>query len=318
MTERIKVGNVLGETFSFAQARWATILHLGFVPLVIAMLIAIGLTFALLDVQALQGVDTSNGFNFSTVFRFPAALSVLIAGAGIVVIALLFSGFITSVIRLVALGEEPTGMLVIRIDGPTIRVFCAQLIMAVINYAVIVICLLIAMALVGVSFGDISSMFPVIMEMAELSERGGTPSPEMLEPLQKPAAAIVWSFLLMIIPLVFLNVRLAPFIPGSAVQNRLFLVGGYSLSAGRFWTLLATFFVFGLCMFVMMIIYSIFNAILEGFGNLSNLGGVMAIIGMVFTALSFIASLVYQIFVTGIQSALYGVVYRRLQDEKSS
>jgi|GEM_PF-2481259 len=315
MAEKFPVGEALNETFQFALNRWGTVLRFGWAPMVLAIVLSIGLAWSILDIPALEAVDDDPDsiFPLSQFLKMSAPMAITAVIAGSLFISFILSGFMASVFRLVALGEERPGFVHLRFDGPAQRVFIANLIQGAINMVIYAAAFFIASLTTGIAIGDafgaISEFFSLI---AQSAETGGQVDAADIGETVAPVGLFFVAGLFATLPMIYVNVRLAPFLAGSASENRLLLLGAFRLTAGNFWPL---FFFYLLLMVVMMVIVFVFQLVIGIVDALSALpsDGVFALIGYLASALGFIATLAYQLFVYAIQFGAQGVIYRRLK-----
>ena len=282
MSERLPVGDTLNEAFQFGLRRIGTVIRLGWLPMALVFGMGAGLVRLIFDVSTLESSeDPSILLNPEAYLTVPAPVAVLLGVVVLIIAMLLMAGFMASVYRLVALGEDRGGYFDLRFDGPSVRVFWAQLIIALIGYGIFAIAFLLASVVTGGSGG-----VAVVLSLAVL-------------------------FALPV--LAFVNVRLAAFPAGSAAENRLFFRGAFDLSKGRFWSIFGVYFFLVLALMVFGIIYTILSSILEMLASLGGAGGALAAIGVVFTALQIGMMIFYQAFVLGVQLSTQAIIYRRLK-----
>ncbi len=315
MAEKFATGEALNETFQFALNRWGTVLRFGWAPLALTIAISIGLAWTILDIKALEAAEDNPEFIFQLdqLLRMPMPTAILLALAGSLFITILLSGFMASVYRLVALGEERPGFIQLRFDGPAQRVFIATLILSLINFAIYAAAFLAASMTTGISpgaaFGAVGEFSRLVSESASA---GGAIDAADIGDSVAPVGLFFVAVLFALLPMILVNVRMAPFMAGSAAENRLLLVGAFRLTAGNFW---GVFFYYVLLLIVMMIIAFVFQLVMGVIEALSGLpsSGVFALIGYLASALGLIATLAYQLFVSAIQYGGQGVIYRRLK-----
>ena len=318
MAEKFATGDALNETFQFALNRWGTVLRFGWAPSLLAVALSLGLAWLIFDFSVLQAVedDPEVIFKFDELLKMPLATAIVLGLAVSLLISLLLAGFMASVYRLVALGEERPGFVQLRFDGPAQRVFIANLILSVINLAVYAAAFLVASMATGISpgaaFGALGEFFALVAEASEAASAGAQIDPDDINESVAPVGLFFVAILFAIVPAIYVNVRLAPFLAGSAAENRLLLVGAFRLTAGNFWRI---FFYYVLLLIVMTIIVFAFQIVMTIIETLSGLpsSGIFAIIGYIASALGFIATVAYQLFTYAIQFGGQGVIYRRLK-----
>ncbi len=314
MKVKFPVGETLNETFQFALHRWSAVFRFGWAPLLIAIALAVGLFYAIIDVAALEAADDpAELFQFSQFVRVPGLVAIALAVAGALIISLVMAGFMASVFRLVILGEDDGRLINVRLDGPAVRVFLAQLILGVINYGIFLIAVLVASAMTSVSVGAAFSAVPEAIRLAAESSAAGTdPDPSQIGETIAPIGLFGVGFLLALIPMIFVNIRLAPFAAGSAAENRLLLLGAFRLTSGNFWPLLGYYILLVLALMVIGFVFQIVIGVIDLLSGLPS-GGAFAVIGALATVLGVVASVAYQLFVMGLQLGGQGIIYRRLK-----
>lgn len=315
MAEQLRIGDALNETFQFAVQRWLTILRLGWAPLLMAMLISTVVAMGIFDFAALRALeDDPNGLlQFADYVRLPIPAAILLGVLAMVAVSLIVSGFMASVFRLVALGEEQPGFFNIRVDGPAMRVFVAQWIITAIICGIFLVALLVGSLLTGITmsaaFGSISEFFRIV---AESAAEGTQPAAQTMRESVAPMGLFGVAFLLSIIPMIFVNIRLAPFMAGSAVENRLLLAGSFSLTKGKFWSLFGYYLLLALSLMAIGIIYNIVFSIVDVLTSLPA-GGLFGIIALLANLFAIALTLAYQIFTMALQLGGQGIIYRRLK-----
>lgn len=316
MTQKLPIGDVLNEAFQFGLHRWGTVIRFGWAPMLAGILVFAFAAVAILRFEAFNTLEDAESFDaLKEIFRLPMPMAVLVGGAAFAAFLFFFSGFMASVYRLVALGEDRPGIFHLRFDGPAIRVFWAYIIYTLINYAVFGVAFLAALAMTGQSpgevFGGLMQFFVLVVEAAE---EGGEPDPAALEPLFAYMSAFGLGFLIAIIPLIYVNVRMTPFLPGSAAENRILLFGSFALSKGHFWS------IFGALLLMILLIFAVsivFQLAITFFDLLSQLligqGGGIAVGGAIVSIAVVVASVILQAFTYGVQFSTQAIIYRRLK-----
>ena len=193
--------------------------------------------------------------------------------------------------------------------------FWAQVVLAIINHSLYGIGFLAAATIAGQSplesFGAIFRFFTIVLAAAE---SGAEPDPDQLLMLVDHIGVFALAGLLTMIPLIFVNVRLAPFVAGSAVENRLLLFGAFNLTKGQFWSIVGFYILLLLMLMVIGIAFTLISSIFEVLAALGSGGdGILALVGFVFAALLFVSYILYQSFIIGVQFAAPAVMYRRLK-----
>ena len=315
MAEKFATGEALNETIQFALNRWGTVLRFGWAPMALVLAISLGLAWAIFDVKALEAAEDNPEviFQFDQYLKMALSAAIMLGIAGSILISFILAGFMASVYRLVALGEERPGFVHLRFDGPAQRVFIANLILSLINMVLYAAAFFVASLTTGVSpgdaFGAIGEFFTVVGQAAEAGDQF---DPTGVGDTIAPIGLFFVAGLFAMLPMIYVNIRLAPFLAGSAAENRLLLLGSLRLTAGNFWGL---FLYFLLLIIVMMVIAFVFQLVIGIVDALSGLpsNGVFALFGYIASAIGFIATVAYQLFIYAIQFGGQGVVYRRLK-----
>lgn len=314
MQNKLSVGEALNETFQFAVNRWPAILRFGWAPVVMAMLISVLLAVVLIDRKAIQAMEdgTQTLGQFTDILSVPGpAAFVLVLGAGLAILVLM-SGFMANVYRLVALGENPDGLVHLRFDGPAMRVLAASVVLNILNFGLYLVALLAASLMTGISLGDAFGAIGEFMQLVINAAQSGQPvNPEAIGDSVAPFGLFGVAFVLFIIPFVYLNVRLAPFVAGSAAENRLLLMGAFQLTKGNFLPLLGYFILLFGALILLSIVFQIAVGIFDAVGSLS--GGAFAPLAFIAGLISLGLSFVYQLFTMALQMGGQGIIYRRLK-----
>ncbi|WP_411818450.1 hypothetical protein [Hyphococcus sp. DH-69] len=315
MSHNIRIGDALNESFQFGLRRWFTVFRLGWLPLLASGMAALGLQYLIFDMAALEAaVEAGANFNLAEVMRVSSFLAFGLMLIVFVFMIAVVSGLLASIYRLVALGEEREGYVDLRFDGPAQRVFWAQLIVTLINVSVILVFVVIAIPMTGSSFGEVFKSlgaFSLLMQSAMADPNVGQPDQATLEALYAPLGSVFLGVFVALLPLAYINIRLSPFSPGSAAENRLLFFGSLELTKGRFFSLLGLFFLFTLALLLVGIIYSLVTGIFE---MMATIGGpnILAVIAMLSKFILFGLMVVYNIFIIGVQASLHAIIYRQL------
>ena len=315
MSDRIQAGDILNEAFQFGYRRWLTVFRFLWMPFLVAGLFGFAALNVVFDAEALNAMtETSSIQNLGAAMKVSLPTAVFIAIAGFALMLFLYSGVFASIFRLVALGEERPGLFQLRFDGPAQRVLWAQLIMTLINYAVVLAAGLVSLALSGQSFASVMAALNEFMSIVAAASATGAsqPAPESVQHLAAPMSVIFQTMLFSLPPLIYLNVKLAPFLPGSAAENRLLLFGAFRMTAGHAWSIFLVFVMFFMVMVIIGVVYSLAMSFVEMMAGLSG-AGVLALLGAVFSFISLVAAVAYQVFVMGVQMSLQAIIYRRLK-----
>ncbi|MEO1135069.1 MAG: hypothetical protein AAFW68_00485 [Pseudomonadota bacterium] len=314
MSDRVQIGDVLNEAFQFGYQRWTTVFRFAWLPIVLSMLVAYGVGYLVLDMQAVEAAsDSESTGDLSRLLKAPPGLAVLIGLAGGVLSLAIFSGPMASIYRLVALGEERPGFAQLRFDGPAQRVFWGQLILSSLSLAVSFVAVILMLALNGFGLGDVfnaGSNFVSLVSAAS-NDPAFQPTQAQIEQMA-PIGAAFLGVIVAAPVLIYLNIKLAPFLPGSAAKNRLFLFGAFRMTTGYFWLIFGLYVLFILAMLVVAFVYMLVMSFLEVMAGLGG-GGALALISGLFGLFSVAVGLAYQVFVIGVQMSLQAIVYRRLE-----
>ncbi|WDI31423.1 hypothetical protein PUV54_15845 [Hyphococcus flavus] len=313
MSGRLVVGEVLNETFQFGMQRWSSVFRFAWAPLIIAGLITWGLFQFVFDVEALEAAEKAADFSgFDEILNVSPAVAILAGLAGGVLMMAVLAGAFASIYRLVALGEDRPGFVQLRFDGPAQRVFVAQIILTLINYGTVLLAVLLGLTFAGASIGDFFSssreFFSLVMQAGQ--DPNFQPSEEEMQAMAAPIGGVMLGGLIAAPVLIFINIKLAPFVAGSAAENRLLLFGAYRLTSSYFWPLFGVSALFILALFAMAMAFSLAMSFVE---VMSTLGGSLGFIGSLFSIIGVALSLAYQVFVVGLQLSFQGIIYRQLK-----
>lgn len=316
MSKSIPIAEVLNESFQFGLQRWGTVIRLAWAPTVIILLLVGGFFGLVINFEMFtEGGEIETLQNFNDYLRMPAPAAIGLGVVLYVIMALLYCGVMASIFRLVALGEDQPGIINVRLDGPAWRVFWASIILSLVSTLIWLIAFGIALPMTGKSFGayfsDLGAFFSAIMVAAQTgSEEAAAAQVTAFFGYWK---AFVYAFLIAIVPLIYLNVRLAPFVAGSAAENRLILFGSLQLTQGRFWPILGAWILLTLMIFVISIVFELVSSIFEILMGLGGIGGAFAIITGVVAIIYIALAIFYYAVIYGAQLAFHAVIYRRLK-----
>ncbi|MHA7873650.1 MAG: hypothetical protein ACX939_14975, partial [Hyphococcus sp.] len=265
MSRQLPIGDVMNEAVQFALHRWLTVLRFAWLPGVVSIVL-FGAFFAALFDPALFMSESpeEQAAALMAGLRMPWQTAVAIGVVLYGIVTFLFSGVAASLYRLVILGEDRPGVFHLRIDGPAFRVFLAFVIVFLISSAVSGAAMMAALAVTGQSWGDVVEGVKAFAALVEASEAGGEPDDMAVFGALAPLFQVLGAaFLFWVIPTVYFAVKLAPFPPGSAAENRLLLFGSFAMTFGHFWSILGIFILYILFIMVLSIIYGLADTILQ-------------------------------------------------------
>lgn len=315
MSEKLPVGDVLNEAFQFGLHRWATILRFAWLPVVLMIAVFLAYIFAVLDMTTFMALDGESGDleMLSDLLRVPMSVAVVVGIVLYIVLSIPIAGFIASVYRLVALGEERPGLFQLRVDGPAWRVFWAYIIMALISTLIWAGAAAAAFSLTGNSLPEVASAFYNLFAFAAEVDGASQPSPEMLDPFVNSFNAIFLAMLFALIPILYVNIKLTPFLPGSASENRLLLIGSFRMTFGHFWSILGIFILLIIFLLIISLIFQLAMVALQLLVSfLAVQGAGLEIVAMVLGILFIVVSIFFQAFIMAVQIAAPAIIYRRL------
>ncbi len=315
MAEKFAVGEALNETFQFAIHRWGSVLRFGWAPIALVIALSFGLVWMIVDINALEAAEDNPEILVETEkwLKTSWATAIVLIGVGSVAMSFILAGFMASVYRLVALGEERPGFIHLRFDGPAQRVFIANLILSLINFGIYAVAFLIASATTGFSPGEaFAAIGEFLRIVSEAAQAGGQVDESAFGDSIAPVGLFFIAFVYAVLPMIYINIRLAPFLSGSAAENRLLLLGSFRLTGGNFWGLFGFYLLLFIVMMVIVFAFQIIIGILDALSALPS-SGLFALIGYIAGAISFIATVAYQVFAYAIQFGAQGVIYRRLK-----
>lgn len=321
MSDKVRIGGVLNEAVMFGAHHWLTYVRFAWAPFVLIALLSIGLTALLIDFGAIAAAGEATGqlqaFSFDTLFRLPVPVTIVAFAALGLVIAFLMAGPVASIARLVILGEKNPGLVHVRMDGPARRVFIAMVISGLINIVIWAV----AVAIVQFFFDQNPfSGFGTLIELMKTSgvagANGTAPSlsPEQLDEFKNVMAAWGGVFFLTIIPSIYVGLKLVPFVPGSAAENRLILMKSLRMTRGHFWSIFGAYVLFvvflGIAGIVLGLSLEIINVLL---GFLANQGTALAVVGIILVVIVNLIEFVFNLFSATAQLALSAIIYRRIE-----
>lgn len=315
MSTKLPVGETINEAFQFGLHRWGAVLRFGWLPVVVSMVVFLATALLIIDFSAFPAYDVEleSSEELGDILRFPAPVAAIIGLAAYILVFLLMSGVLASIYRLAALGEDRPGVFQLRMDGPAKRVFFALIILALINLIVWVVSLNIGLSVRGSSWEELFSGFRHLVALPAATDSNGGAligNEEALGWFQ----AYFYSSLIAIIPLIYVNVKLVPFVAGSAAENRLWLIGSFVKTTGHFWSLIGISILMVLLIIVIAIAFQLVMMIVQLLSvALIALGSGFTILGGILIFAIFPASIWYSGFVYALQFGVQGIIYRRLK-----
>jgi len=316
MSQKLPVGDVLNEAVQFGLHRWSTVLRFALGPMLVSILLSGVVAAVLLEPSFFteSGKDVTLE-SMKDGLRFTMPITALVGGLAYLFVIFLFCGVMASMYRLVALGEERRGFFQLRMDGPAKRVFFAYLILMILNLAIWGIAFYFALGMTGDSWDTIGKAFGEFMAFAAVAEQANESEVEAammaLMPTLKPfGLAILYA----VLPLIYVNTKLAPFPAGSAAENRLLLIGSFAMTFGHFWSVLGVSI---LGFIFLMLLNMIFRLSMKVFEMISELlltqGAGMAVLAAIIGIGIVALSIFFQLFTFAFQTSLHAIIYRRLK-----
>lgn len=303
----LSAGEVLNEAFQFALQRWGTVLRYAWLPALLCLGLIVLYSAAVFgDAEALDGEAAEMSL------RMPAFAAIVLGMVVFAACAYLYAGFMTSVFRLVATGEERDGFAHLRMDEPVIRVFWAVLIINGISLALMGVS---ALFVLNAMNAALDSVVNAIMDLDTiLAAASGTTTNASSERLAERLGLFFLSGALALGPIIYLSIRLTTFAAASAVENRLVLFGSLHLTQGRFWPIFLIQLLILVCLVALSVIVDLGEAILTMLGEvLTAFGGVGALGGAAVLGVVFLIGVVFQVFAATVQLSAQGIIYRRLK-----
>lgn len=315
MSQKVPVGEVMNEAVQFGLHRWATVLRFAWAPTVFSILLFLLFFAALFSPSFFTSMNEAADFSdLKEGMRFSVPLAIAGAAAIYLFIILLYCGVAASLFRLVALGEERPGIVQLRLDGPAFRVFFSYLIIMIISGVIWTAAIMAAMAMNGESWSSLMEGLKNFGELAAAAEQDSADELAALGALMTPFKIFGLAFLFAAIPLIYMSVKLAPFPPGSAAENRLLLFGSLSMTVGHAWSIFGVFLLYIAFVMVLSIVYGLADAVLQGLADLlTSFGSVFAIVALVMYLLLAAVAIFFQLFMMAIQYAVPAIIYRRLK-----
>ena len=316
MSDKLPVGGVVNEAVMFGLHRWTTYARFFWAPLLLITVLVVAFIILAFDFSALNGIEENDPDALGALIdslRMPPALLIPLGmafGLGALFIA---AGPSASIYRLIILGENRPGLIHLRFDGPAVRVFLAMIVMALINFLIWGVALLIADIMSDKSIMDGFRAFGDLLTLVAESEEGDI-DPDRALSVMGEMSVPTTAFLLTIIPSIYCNIKLAPFVPGSAAENRLILLKAFRMTFGSAWSIFGAFVLF---MIFLVIAGLILGIALEVLGLIATFitgkGGALAFLGAIFMVAITLIELFFNIFSNAAQMALTAIIYRRLE-----
>ncbi len=314
MSERLPAGDTLNEAFQFGLKRWWTVFRYGWATvavsiLLIAAFLLLAVNTAVFNEQyAIESVE-----EISDVLRFSVGVTVVMAVLIYLLISLLFCGVVASVYRLAALGEDRPGFCQLRLDGPAVRVFLSYLIITVLSGLIWCAAAMVSMALGGSGPGDLFREFKDFFQAVMNADSGAAWDMEAFYAVMSMMRSFLLVGLIALIPMLYVNIKLIPFPPGSAAENRLLLFGSFSMTFGHAWSIFGIYILFFIFVIVLSLIFEIAAAIVQAIATvMATMGGAAALGSLIFFAILFAASVFFNVYIFAVQTSLRAIVYRRL------
>lgn len=312
-TTKLPIGETVNEAFRFGLRRWGTVLKFFWLPAVLGYVLVVAAIMAMIDFKGLRALSDSKSedpaYLLSHMFNAPLPVVIAVVLAASLIYGLLISGGAASVFRLVVHGEERPGVFQLRFDGPALRTFAAYFIVVLISLTITLLCMGIAAIAHHGSLGDIFNAYADFIKYSA-SAKGGRPDPDIIANLEAQLEPFTLGSRLAMLPRIYFAVALAPFVAGTAAENRLLLLGSFRLTSGNWWRILAAY-----ALMVIALVLIIIAAVL-GIWVLILLGAVLAKIAPIFSvalwAAVFVAVIFLVLFKSGVTLAFQGIVYRRL------
>lgn len=314
MSERLPAGDTLNEAFQFGLKRWTTVFRYGWATVVLSGLLIAAFVLLAVDTAvfndqyAMESVE-----EIGDVLNFSLGATVLIAGLIYLLISLLFCGVVASVYRLAALGEDRPGIVQLRLDGPAVRVFLSYVIITALSGLIWLAASIVSMAVGGLGPGGLLKECIAFFQSIMSAEAGGGSEMEVFNAMASMLQAFFLPGMIALIPLLYVNVKLIPFPPGSAAENRLLLFGSFSMTFGHAWSIFGIYVLYVIFLIVLTLIFEMAAAIMQAIATImTTMGGAAALGGVIFIGILFAASIFFNVYIFAVQTALRAIVYRRL------
>lgn len=314
---RLSLTSVLNEAFQFGVSRFWTIIRCVLLPYLILIVGIAIIAASLIDFQAIMDMaqgglaepEDIGGF-LDLVFRTNFWLTVFILYLASLVLMLPLMGGMTSLYRLVGLGEEPGGWFNLRFDGPMWRLVIATIIFTAIQYVLSGIGFGIAYALNPQAGAGIGEMIAVFQNMDfETGAVGYEPDPAAIGAL---FGFFFLGWLITLILSIAILTRLAPFTAATACENRLMLLSSWSMTKGNFWPILGAYIMMILGFVVLQIVYGLLTLVIQMIVTVAGVG----LLTVAYNIIDFAVNMALAAFMLGVQIAFAASIYRKLWLER--
>ncbi|MGF1544588.1 MAG: hypothetical protein ACFB00_08840 [Parvularculaceae bacterium] len=311
MSKRAPVGAVVNEAVQFGLHRWSAVVRAFVAPAIVSLFAYVAFVLAIFDLSSLSETGSAG-----TPLRFPVGVAVLSFLALLAFLGVVVSGAYASIYRLAALGEERRGWFQIRLDGPAIRVFLSGFVKFAISLVISAILYAVGVVIDPNGMGEALDFWRESVRAVGAMLGGADPDTVSLqipdEPVYSPGlhALNALSSLLSI----YMFVKLTPFSPGSAVENRLIPFKSFRMTFGHAWSI---FWAYALLFVFFIIVFVVggfaFVVVMGVGGALAAEGAILALVGGALIFAACLAGLFFAIFTAGAYAALSAIIYRRIE-----
>lgn len=312
MSRQMPMTSVLNEAFRFGISRYWTIVRCLLVPYLI-LFVGAGLVVSLLlDYSVINEINDGSLAQtglwplLNSIFRAPFGVTIAILMVAVFILSLPIMGGMTSLYRLVGLGEEPGGWFSLRFDAPMWRLVIASIIFTVIQYIIYAIGYGIAYSMNPDVGHGISEMVAMLQSMDfETGDVGYEPDPEAI--LGFFGFIFVGGLITLLLSIMILT-KLAPFISATACENRLMLISSWRMTKGNFWTILGAYILMLLAFFALNMAYGLVTLVIQTIVTLSG----VPLLEVVYQIIDLAVNMALTAFMIGVQIAFASVIYRTL------
>ncbi len=319
MSDRIRAAQIAAEALEFSARRALAVVRFAWAPILVSSLIlggAFGVTvnFEALGAGALMGAGGDDGpQDGASVFRFAAPLAIALLAAASAAYGILLGGVIANIARLAATGEDEGRVINVRIDDVARRTFAATLMVGAANFVLWVAALALAQGVTGVSAPGAARDLLALIADADASTGGAAE----IEPGALAAFGLLGASVVLYLPVyAYVATRLAPFVAGAAVENRLILRRSFAMTRGHAWSIFAGFALLGAALLLMGLVISIGVGVVEAVAALlASFGGALAAAGGLLSVIAALSQAAFQFVAFAAQTAFGAIVYRRLAAE---